>query len=253
MKKKKHFLSIILSLALSLTILLPSFAQASEIPNQLQSDSEYANEHSDSRKNLHFIEGKLGDSHIVYTYEENSKQYKAIETSSDDFKSATSMIYCLNEAGNYILQSTQNFSIDDNGNPEILITTKDGDNKYQKLNLEMNEENGISLTGEWATHYYNGSKGGLKGLALSVLVSVVAAVATYYTAGALSTAMVSGASTIATALFNRNSSVVYYHLIRNTRISPKNNFVIDETNYTTFYLDSTHKYSLGSTYAEYIF
>ena len=51
----------------------------------------------------------------------------------------------------------------------------------------------------------------------------------------------------------RNSSVVYYHLIRNTRISPKNNFVTDETNYTTFYLDSTHKYSLGSTYAEYIF
>lgn len=65
--------------------------------------------------------------------------------------------------------------------------------------------------------------------------------------------MVSGASTIATGLFNRNSSVVYYHLIRNTRISPKNNFVVDETNYTIFYLDSTHKYSLGSTYAEYIF
>ena len=51
----------------------------------------------------------------------------------------------------------------------------------------------------------------------------------------------------------RNSSVVYYRLIRNTRISPKNNFVVDETNYTTFYLDSTHKYSLGSTYVEYIF
>ena len=253
MKKKKHFLSIILSLALSLTILFPSFAQASEIPNQLQSDSEYNNNQSDSRKNLHFIEGKLGDSHIVYTYEENNKQYKAIETSSDNFKNVTSMIYCLNEAGNYILQSTQNFSIDDNGNPEILITTKDSNNKYQKIHLEMNEENGISLTGEWATHYYNGSKGGLKGLALSVLVSVVAAIATYYTAGALSAAMVSGASTIATGLFNRNSSVVYYHLIRNTRISPKNNFVVDETNYTTFYLDSTHKYSLGSTYVEYIF
>lgn len=51
----------------------------------------------------------------------------------------------------------------------------------------------------------------------------------------------------------RNSSVVYYRLIRNTRISPKNNFVVDETNYTTFYLDSTHKYSLGSTYVKYIF
>ena len=69
------------------------------------------------------------------------------------------MIYCLNETGNDILQSTQNFSIDDNGNPEILITTKDSNNKYQKIHLEMNEENGISLTGEWATHYYNGSKG----------------------------------------------------------------------------------------------
>lgn len=146
-EKKKHFLSIILSLALSLTMLFPSFAQASEIPNQLQSDSEYNNNQSDSRKNLHFIEGKLGDSHIVYTYEENNKQYKAIETSSDDFKNVTSMIYCLNETGNYILQSTQNFSIDDNGNPEILITTKDGNNRYQKIHLEMNEENGISLTG----------------------------------------------------------------------------------------------------------
>lgn len=30
MKKKKHFLSMILGLALSLTILFPSFAQASE-------------------------------------------------------------------------------------------------------------------------------------------------------------------------------------------------------------------------------
>ena len=41
MKKKKHFLSMILGLALSLTILFPSFAQASEIPNQLLSSYEY--------------------------------------------------------------------------------------------------------------------------------------------------------------------------------------------------------------------
>ena len=61
MKKKKHFLSMILGLALSLTILFPSFAQASEIPNQLLSSYEYDDTVSDVRKNLHFIEGNLGD------------------------------------------------------------------------------------------------------------------------------------------------------------------------------------------------
>ena len=55
MKKKKHFLSMILGLALSLTILFPSFAQASEIPNQLLSSYEYDDTvHEIVRKHLNF-------------------------------------------------------------------------------------------------------------------------------------------------------------------------------------------------------
>lgn len=82
---------------------------------------------------------------------------------------------------------------------------------------------------------------------------MVAAIATYYTVGALTSAMVAGASAIASGLFNQNSSTVYYYAIYNWRRSPKNYFVIDETEWTEFYLDSGHKYSLGHTYAEYIF
>ena len=55
MKKKKHFLSMILGLALSLTILFPSFAQASEIPNQLLSSYEYDDTVNEIvRKHLNF-------------------------------------------------------------------------------------------------------------------------------------------------------------------------------------------------------
>ena len=55
MKKNKHFLSMILGLALSLTILFPSFAQASEIPNQLLSSYEYDDTVNEIvRKHLNF-------------------------------------------------------------------------------------------------------------------------------------------------------------------------------------------------------
>lgn len=103
------------------------------------------------------------------------------------------------------------------------------------------------------TRYEDGSRGGLKGLAISALISVVAAIATYYTAGALSSAAVAGASTIAAGIFGQNSDKVYYHAIYNWRHSPKNYLVIDETEWTDFYLDSSHIYSLGHTYAEYIY
>lgn len=256
MKKKFKLLSIILSLALSATILSPTQVNATNIASETRVASDVDGE----RTNVQFLEGTPGDTYLIYTYQQGGNMYKAIETATEDFRNVECQIFQLNASGNYVENSIQRVSIDSEGNPNITIESATG-NIEQRI-IEVSSEPSSTLQPdsvtripewEWITDYYDGSRGGLKGLAVSALISVVAAIATYYTAGALSAAAVAGASTIASGLFGQNAEIVYYHAIRNWRHSPKNYFVIDETEWTEFFLDSSHIYSLGHTYAEYIF
>lgn len=212
------------------------------------------------RTNIQFLEGTPGDTHLIYTYEQNGNTYKSVENASEDFQNVECKIFQLNENGAYVENSTQRISMDNKGNPRIMIESATGDIEQRTITIPSSTSSILqsdSVTRipewEWITEYHDGVKIDLKGLAISVLISVIAAIATYYTVGALSTASVAGASTVAAGLFGQNADKVYYHAIVNWRHSPKNYHVIDETEWTEFFLDSSHIYSLGHTYAEYIF
>lgn len=249
--KNSKVLSTILCMVLLVTCLVPTSVKATGITTDPV--MTIASDATGERTNLNFLNGNAGDTHLAYTYEQNGNTYKVLEDSTEDFKNVDSYIYRLNTDGNFVEDSTQHVTINDEGNPEITIVSADGESVSRTLDISSDNLQSLSTRSEWVTQYANGSRSGLKGLAISALVAVVAAVATYYSAGALTSAVVAGASAIASGLFNQNASTLYYYAIYNWRHSPKNYLVIDETEWTEFYLDSGHNYSLGTTYAEYIF
>ncbi|MFR5058573.1 hypothetical protein [Faecalimonas umbilicata] len=256
MRKTFRMLSTTLSLALLVTTLSPASASAANITSKIVIASDMVGE----RTNVQFIEGTPGDTHLVYTYQQNGNMYKAIENASDDFRNVECQIFQLNENGIYVENSTQCVSMDSEGNPLITIKSFLRDTEQRTIDIStitpsflQSDSTARVPDGEWITEYYDGSKGDIKGLAISVLISVVTTIATYHTRGALSAGLVSGAGTIASSLFGQNAENVYYHAICNWRHSSKNYLVIDETEWTEFFLDSSHTYSLGHTYAEYIF
>lgn len=250
--KKIGILSMILIVALLATILSPATVNADNTASEAMIASNVIGE----RTNIHFLEGKPGDTHLIYTYEQDGKNYKAIENASENFQNVVCQIFELKENGECEQNSVQSVLGDGKGNSKITIQTQ-SDNIEERIISILPSYSYLlqseSIEWEWITEYYDGSKGSLKGLAISALISVVVSIATYYSAGSLTSAAVTGAGTIATGLFSQNAEKVYYHAIRNWRHSPKNYFVIDETEWTEFFLDSSHIYSLGDTYSEYIY
>lgn len=252
MRNRIKVLSVILSMIITVTNLMSMYIFAAELSIGGISASDLEGE----RTNITYLEGKPGDTHLIYSYEQNGNIFKVVESSTDDFECVESHIFQLNEQGEYIENSIQQVTIGDNGNPEIVIFSSDGDVEWRTIDITHMEVDGSSVcveNWEWITQYYDGSRGGLKGLAISALISVISAIATYYSAGALTAGVVAGASTIASALFAQNAEKVYYHTIYNWRHSPKSYFVIDETEWTEFFIDSSHIYSLGYTYDEWIY
>lgn len=244
-------MSAVLTLSLLATCITPVTVNAATVSDK--SIMTFASEAEGARTNLQFLEGNPGDTYLVYTYEQDGNTYKAVEQSSEDFRNVSAHIYWLNENGDFVENSSQQLTINEQGNPEITIKNANGITENRIIDVSSDTVKSASTRSEWVTQYANGSRGNLRGLAYSTLVAVVAAIATYFSTGALSAAAIAGAGTIASGLFNQNSNSVYYYAIYNWRHSPKNYLVIDETEWTEFYLDSGHNYSLGHTYAEYIF
>ncbi len=256
MKTKRRILSISLCVALIVTTLSPMTVHAASTALNMTLASNLSGE----RTNIQFLEGTPGDTHIVYTYQQNGETFKAVETATEDFSSVDCQIYQLDEDGEYIKNSTQSVVIDKEGNPQITIKSASGKTECRTIDLSSEPKLNLQTYSiarvpdwEWITEYEDGVKGGLSGLGINALIAVIAAIATFYSSGVLASVAVAGASTVATALFNRNAEKVYYHAIINWRHSPKSYFVIDETEHTKYYVDSSHKYYLGYTYAEYIF
>lgn len=255
MNTKFKILSAILSMALFVNTLCPATVKAADNLSEIVTESTL----SEARSNIQFIEGNPGDTHLVYTYTQNGNVYKSVENASSDFKEVECKIYVLNENNTYSIYSTQHVSIDSKGNPNITIDYAKGGVEQRVIDV-ASEKPSLSkqayttdVEWEWVTEYRDGSKANLKNLAISALISAIAAIACFYSSGALAAASISAVNTIAQGLFGLNADRVYYHKIINWRHSPKSYFVIDETEWTEFYSDSRHTNYLGYTYAEYIF
>lgn len=68
---------------------------------------------STKKENFNYLEGKPGDTHLVYTYESNGSTYKVIENASENFDEVNSTIYVEDENGKFVEFATQNLTVDD--------------------------------------------------------------------------------------------------------------------------------------------
>lgn len=248
--RNSKVLSTFLSLSLLITCTSPATVNAAS--TSTKSIMALASEVAGERTNIDFLEGTPGTTHLVYTYEQDGNTYKVIEDSTEDFQNVNSHIYWLNEDGDFVENSTQQLAINEEGNPEIDIVSTNGEIEHRIIDVTFYDVQSVSPRSEWVTRYANGTRSDLKGLAISTLIAIVGAIATFYSSGALAQATIAGVSAVASGLFAQNTDTVYYYAIYNWRHSPKNYLVIDETEWTEFYLDSGHNYSLGHTYVEYI-
>lgn len=255
---KRKILALVLSFVLVGGMLVSTEVEASEENAINQSVVEATSEIVGERSDIVYLEGKPGDTHLVYTYVQNGKTYKVVEDADEDFCNVTSTFYELKDNDNFVKNSTQYMV---KGDDSAIVTFKDkGDNTYNQftLDLEIPESNYskpfIQNNSEWVTEYIDGKKIGLQGLGITLIIGALSSIATACTSSIAANVAVNLVANIAQRLFSSNAEVTYYHAIYNWRHSPKNALVTDEAQTTWFYLDSQHTYPIGNqVYVEYIF
>jgi hypothetical protein len=125
----KKVLSAIVTLSLCLTLVTPVFANAAtnETPQQ-----QSRNVLSLKKQNYNYLEGKPGDTHLVYTYDSNGSTYKVVENASEDFGKVDSTIYVKDKKGVFVKYATQNVTVNNstftqttNVNGKVTVETLD--------------------------------------------------------------------------------------------------------------------------------
>ena len=114
------------------------------------------------RTDIVFLEGKVGDTYLVYTYKQDGKSYKVVEDATMDFANVHSTIYVLDSTGNYVEDSTQEVSTNSNG--DLIVTLSDENKTVEKRTISstpkafsVQVEQAQSATSyEWITSYSNG-------------------------------------------------------------------------------------------------
>lgn len=207
------------------------------------------------RTNINFIEGQPGDTYLVYTYNENDENYKIIETATSDFSYVNSTIYLLDNTGVYVPISTQECSTDSFGNRLITIQNESGQIENRVISQEIEEQEQGTIVSpqiddyEWITSYDSGNTY-IKDLTISALISVITSIATSKM-GNVGKTVINGIANVANAYFGFNATWAYYYRIYNTRHSPYNYLIIEETQHTEYYEDAAHTKYLHYTYAEF--
>lgn len=217
-----------------------------------------ANERSAGmRTNLIFHEGKAGDTHLVYTYDQDGKSFKVVEDFSEGLTNGSSTTYLKNPDGNYVVFSTQEVSTTPNG--DLVITLADTKRHVEKHvipaaeKLNSGAQSKASASGdEWVTQTISGSTN-ITNFTINAIIAACAAIATYYCGSPAGQAAIAGLSSLAVSFYNYNATTAYYYSIYNWRHSPRDYFVIDETEWTDWYTDSAHNNYTGYTYYEYIY
>lgn len=252
----KRILPMVLTIAIAATC-IPSISYAEESLSASLADVETGVSTVSTKTNLNFIEGSPGDEYVVYTYMQNNLSYKVVEHASDDFKNVSSVIYVADDNGRYTKSETQKLETAEGEVPQVTIERESGLIEVYEVDCQTTtncELNGVMPLSdyEWVTEYYSGKSSSIKGLTITVIIGVITGIASYYCAGPVASGTVSGVSAIASYYFQEDSEYAYYYTIYNWRHSSKSYFVIEETEWTDFYLDSAHKYKVGHTYYEWL-
>lgn len=247
----KKFVSVFLAAALFATFSLPAFAS---FDNTSLSTNEVGIS-NDEKQNLTFLEGKLGETHLLYTYEEGGRTYKVEESATPDFSEVKSDVFILNEDNEYeLLREIESTSAGD----AIEIATTESQTQIEKRTVTVpdmynysKEESSTRSANEWewVTEYVDGNTY-LGNITVLVIIQILTKIANnvYPQASLVSESIAVAAS----ALFSANAKYVYYHKICNSRHSDRNYLVMEATEYTKYYEDAAHTIYVGDAYAEYL-
>lgn len=247
----RKFVSIFLAVAICATFSLPAFASSDNTSLSINDVTISNNE----RQNLTFLEGKLGETHLLYTYEEGGCSYKVEESATPDFSEVKSNVFILNEDNEYeLLREIVSTSTGD----AIEITTTGPQTQTEKRTVTVPDMYNYSKTDsvtrsanewEWVTEYVDGNTY-LGNVTVLVIIQILTGIATkVFPKAALVSESIAAA---ASALFSANAKYVYYHKICNSRHSDRNYLVMEATEYTKYYEDADHTNYVGDAYAEYL-
>lgn len=144
---------------LTFTICITSFNStvafaATNVTNQEMNQSLL----SLKKSNYNYLEGKPGDTHLVYTYESNNDTYKVIENANDNFEKVNTTIYVENTEGVFVKYATQTLTI--NNFTSTLTTNENGyvTTEQQDLLPAKKSQNNNFISSALAAGSYQGYK-----------------------------------------------------------------------------------------------
>lgn len=261
----KKAMYVFLALIMFLTPLNSIYAQADN--NQI-SPEESIDTLSLEKENYNFLEGKPGDTHLVYTYESNGSTYKVIENATENFDEVSSTIYVENNKGEFVEYATQSLTVD---NSEFIHTTNangEESTEVQDLSLEKsgtkNEEgidplNNVMINGScygqavggWGFVSNNNGSTRIQNYTVSAVVAAVTFVATAG-AGVASGAVRTAAGVIAAKVVDERIPVLYYsrsyyELKLQNPGRGQENFIVGTNHYTNWYENSSRSLFIRAT------
>lgn len=220
---------------------------------------------SAEKNNYNYIEGEIGDKHLVYTYESNGSTYKVIEDISDNYDEVNTVIYLQDSNGEYSEFATQNFKIENN--TYTLTTNADGvvtideqdmgislpsfDEDHEMPSVFANETyQGYDVT-NWQLLDSHNSSTAIHSYTISAVTALVVFIATDGMTGAAAAAGAAVGSVV-TRIIEENTPTLYYKqsYYEKNLVNPPlplRNFVYGSRWFTNYYEDSNHRYYINYT------
>ncbi|MBE5988751.1 MAG: hypothetical protein E7250_13600 [Paenibacillaceae bacterium] len=250
---------------LAFTICLTSFNStvafaATNVTNQEMNQSLL----SLKKSNYNYLEGKPGDTHLVYTYESNNDTYKVIENADDNFEKVNTTIYVENTEGVFVKYATQTLTINnftstlttnENGyvtteQQDLLPAKKSQNNNFISSALAAGSYQGYKVS-NWKQMSTTNSSTRITNYSATAVFAVIAYIAADGATDGLSGAVVAAISAVAGKIIDEAIPIVYYRQIYSEKklVNPPlslRNFVVGSKWLTYFYSDKAHSQFIRS-------
>lgn len=216
------------------------------------------------KSNYNYLEGKPGDTHLVYTYESNNDTYKVIENADDNFEKVNTTIYVENTEGVFVKYATQTLTINnftstlttnENGyvtteQQDLLPTKKSQNNNFISSALAAGSYQGYKVS-NWKQMSTTNSSTRITNYSATAVFAVIAYIAADGATDGLSGAVVAAISAVAGKIIDEAIPIVYYRQIYSEKklVNPPlslRNFVVGSKWLTYFYSDKAHSQFIRS-------
>lgn len=216
------------------------------------------------KSNYNYLEGKPGDTHLVYTYESNNDTYKVIENADDNFEKVNTTIYVENTEGVFVKYATQTLTINnftstlttnENGyvtteQQDLLPAKKSQNNNFISSALAAGSYQGYKVS-NWKQMSTTNSSTRITNYSATAVFAVIAYIAADGATDGLSGAVVAAISAVAGKIIDEAIPIVYYRQIYSEKklVNPPlslRNFVVGSKWLTYFYSDKAHSQFIRS-------